>query len=173
MSLRTLLAATLLLCSSNSHAEYGCQTGFVPVNQAGRHVCVADYNLPSWRSGAQNGSAQRAPAKKWHKTWGAVVMDDAKGIVGVSEGKLKKEDALKDAMQSCVRDGGQQCEVVTAYFNQCVAIAWPSVLGSESITSTSRSEGRAKDLSMKRCRLLGNGAECKLVYAACTDAVLL
>ena len=170
---RLLACPLLVLMSAPSRAEYGCQEGFIPVNKAGRQVCVADYNLPSWRHNSPNTQGSPASARRWQTTWGAVVIDDPKGIIGVSEGKMSDADAVAEAMNACARDGGLTCELVTKYHNQCVAIAWPKSLGTNSVTGTAKSKARAENLSMKRCRSLGRGVECSVVYSACTDSILL
>lgn len=164
-------ATLFLVFSFPAAAEYGCQEGFVPVNQAGRNVCVADYNLPSWsrRSGH---SGTSAPAFRWQTTWGAVAMDKIHGVIGVATGKESEEGATLSATQACQQDGGVSCVLVSAYHNQCVAIAWrPDTKVNNTMTALSHSKRRAEKLSMKACNGTSTTAGCRVVYSACTDAV--
>lgn len=153
--MKSLLLVVLLSMSGFAYAEHGCQDGFIPVNQGNGQTCVADYNLPHWKS--QGRSA--APREVWADRWGAIAVNTKDGHVGTISNQISRRDANAAAMQRC----GADCEIEMTYYNQCAAIAWGT--GRYSVNSGADSNEASKR-AMKSC---GKGAsDCKIVLTECS-----
>lgn len=173
--MKSLLLVVLLSLSGFAYAEHGCQDGFIPVNQGNGQTCVADYNLPYWKS--QNNSGPVPAGPRWKTTWGAVAMSTSgTGDVGTSVGKYSKNDAKREAIQKC-EAGGSKCKLSLAYHNQCAAIAWASEDGKPIGGAVETQSGPVVDVVSKRalaaCSKARNGGECTIVYSECTKPVQL
>lgn len=173
--MKSLLPVALLSLSGIAYAEHGCQDGFIPVNQGNGQTCVADYNLPYWKS--QNNSVPVPAAPRWKTTWGAVAMSTSgTGDVGTSVGKYSKNDAKDEAIQRC-EAGGSKCKLSLAYHNQCVAIAWASENGIEVGGAVHTQSGPnivdVSQYALTACSKARNGGECTIVYSECTKPVQL
>lgn len=99
-------------------AEGRCPPGSYPVGGQGVGGCAP--------IGAGSGGPASLPRAtgKWHKTWGAISAS-ATGMVGVSVGKLSREEALAEADAGCRSKGATDCTNGFAYKNQCAALADP------------------------------------------------
>lgn len=173
--MKSLLVVLLLSVSGFAYAEHGCQNGFIPVNQGNGQTCVADYNLPYWKS--QNSSGPVSAGPRWKTTWGAVAMSaSGTGDVGTSVGKYSKNDAKREAIEKC-EVGGSKCKLSLAYHNQCVVIAWPSqndrTVGGSPIVRGGPSIDDATAGALASCSKSRGGGECKIIYSECTEAVQL
>ena len=174
--MKSLLLVVLLSLSGLAYAEHGCQNGFIPVKQGNGQTCVADYNLPYWKS--QNNSIPAPAGPRWKTTWGAVAMstNSDSGDVGTYVGKYSKNEATREAIQKC-EAGGSKCKVSLAYHNQCVVIAWASengkAIGGAAQTQGGPSIDVASKLALTGCSKARNGGECTIVYSECTEPVQL
>ena len=169
-----LLLVVLMSLSEIAHAEHGCQDGFIPINQGGGQgqACVADYNLPYWNEGEQQQEA--GPTQHWQKTWGGVAIDGVTGEVGTSVGKTTQAEAKNAALTRCSELGGRNCEFALTYRNQCVAIAWPSVLGGRPTIQSGPTTDEAATQALPRCAAGSPGkAACRIVHSECTEPVLV
>ena len=138
-----------------ARAEYGCQSGFVPVYQGNRQVCVADYNLPVWQ---QKGQQQQQPGEIWEDRYGVVSWSDEKGyltIVGMST----KKEAENKALSQC----GSNCKIVGTFRNSCTAISWGS---GKALIRGGGSQQEAEENSISECRK--NGSTCEILSSACS-----
>lgn len=140
-------------------AEYGCQSGFVPVYQGNRQVCVADYNLPVWQQQGQQ--QQQQPAEIWEDRYGAVANDPIAGKVGSSYNEGSYDSAKEIAIKNC---GTDNCDVISLFRNMCTAAAYTQ----DNILSVKngKNEREAKKAAFNSCKK--NGAGCKLLFVECS-----
>lgn len=156
------LFVILVTLSSSAYAEHGCQDGFIPVNQGGQQVCVADYNLPYWNN--QDSSDPVVPAgPKWEDRWGAIATDASNGGVGTAANRSSKREAEKAALTSCRSKGGNKCKISLAYYNQCGAMAWGD---SYAVTRGAGTLQEASEDAMKICG--ENTKNCSIYYGECS-----
>jgi hypothetical protein len=127
--------------------------------------------------------AQRAvlllPTGKWEDRWGAIAEESsprAPGVplaTGVSESRKSKREANAVALEECKKVGGKKCTVTMTYFNQCVALADPTMdqliaRGGKSIGYRAKTAEDAKALALKECEGLDGGQQCRIIYSACS-----
>ena len=142
-------------------AEYGCQTGFVPVYQGTRQVCVADYNLPSWKNAPQR------PQVAWVSRWGAIAVDADLAMVGVSSSYQAEQSAKDAAIADCMKRGGKSCVVQSSYSNQCVSLATgPGVYAFE----YSKKKEKAISAALRACKRKA-ASQCVTIYSECNYPV--
>jgi len=128
---------------------------------------------PGYGNGASQSQLPPPPPRprgQWIKTWGAVA-NGSNGEGGVSVGMLTKAAAEDEAIAQCVRGGGQSCRPSFTYYNQCVAILQAV---SNSVTDTIQSAESvevAARLGRPKCSNDNKGAECHVVYSACSDPI--
>lgn len=151
-----------MLSLSASAWSQNCPAG---IPSAGNPACIPPdrNNSPYYRGES---------AKKWRLTWGAVAMDAAAGDIGVSTGETSKRKATHIAMERCEKHGAKGCELVLAYHNQCVVVAWPTVVGGKPVVQSGPSIDAVTAVLLPECALRSNGAECTVEYTNCTDPVL-
>ncbi|WP_379655762.1 DUF4189 domain-containing protein [Pseudoxanthomonas sp. UC19_8] len=114
------------------------------------------------------GKDHREDRRPWDKTWGAIA-DSPNLIGGVSTGELSKRAAEQRALGACEERGGHSCVVTFTYFNQCVALIDPNILGTSNFAQTADSIETASELGLKYCaEKAGPKASCKVVYSDCT-----
>ena len=150
----------LLLLASPVHSEYGCQSGFVPVYQNGRQVCVADYNLPVW----SQGRGVQVPQQLWESSWGAIAVDNDVGAFGIVENRESKRAARKAAIEDCKQHGGVKCTAPSYYANQCVVMIASS--GGYEITYGADKIAKERE-GMAKCTGAGYG-NCRVYYSGCS-----
>ncbi|WP_230429880.1 DUF4189 domain-containing protein [Xanthomonas melonis] len=114
----------ILLTSTDGWAQ-GCPVGQYQIGGQGAVACAP---IPQASSTEQ----QSLPSGKWIKTWGAIAMGSVDSIFsyGVTNGKLSKSEAEKDALKRCASHGEKNCKIGLAYKNQCAAIAEPKLMES-------------------------------------------
>ncbi|MCW1979375.1 DUF4189 domain-containing protein [Xanthomonas campestris] len=168
MKLRATAFIFLLFLSHSAMAEQGCPPGQYPIGGQGAIACAP---MPQ----GQTQQAQPSPVGKWVKTWGAVVLDESEvGALGVSTGKLSKNDAQQAALLNCAKVGGTACREWTTYRNQCIAVAEPysdgrSVPGSLQFVTGPSSEKNNSEASRK-CSST-NKISCRVIYSACSEPI--
>ncbi|MGX1997808.1 MULTISPECIES: DUF4189 domain-containing protein [Xanthomonas] len=168
--MKNYVFATILLFffSYSATAEQGCPPGQYPIGGQGAAACAP---IPQ----SQTQQTQPSPIGKWIKTWGAVALDESDvGALGVSAGKLSKNDAQQTALANCAKAGGTKCKEWATYRNQCIAVAEPysngrSASGSlQFVTGPSLEKNNSEASS--RC-LSKNKIECRVIYTACSEPI--
>ncbi|WP_421567376.1 DUF4189 domain-containing protein [Stenotrophomonas sp. PD6] len=93
---------------------------------------------------------------------------------GISVSRKSKREATAAAMKDCQQAGGRSCKLRVAYYNQCVAIADPTIASRQRTTGNAESRHVAAETlelatagAMKDCTAFGAGQECSIVYSAC------
>ena len=143
--------------STTIRAEYGCQSGFVPVYQSNRQVCVADYNLPVWK---QQGQQPQAPAEIWEDRFGAIAREPTGPNYFFSVDQASEDSAKDDALRKC----GSGCTITGTFRNGCTALTWGAGASYfESAETKKQSESKA----LRACRV-DSKTECKLIFSACS-----
>lgn len=103
------------------------------------------------------------PSVRWIDSWGAIAYDRAEVKAGNAEDQPSKEAASRVAMDYCQRYGGQQCQVVITYYNQCVSAAQPTEgLGDIRFATAAEQE----DADQRALRACGSG--CVTVLRKCS-----
>lgn len=165
----------LLLAPGVALAEGRCPPGQYPIGDDRAPGCAP---IPGASVGG-GATGSPTPTGKWETRWGAIAEDTAPSsaglplATGVSKSRKSKRDANSAAMAECVRMGGVKCKVRTSYYNQCVALADPSVkpgsAGSGLSTSfTAVNEDEAKSLALESCEKSVGGQRCEIIYSACS-----
>lgn len=150
------LTISLILFSSNVIAQ--CATG---VNTGGGNCVPPDApGMPGYENAP---SEQQGPAAILEGRWGALVFGMDKTASGSVVGFPTKIGAINAATEKCRLQGAKVCELQTAYYNQCIAVAW----GNESHTINSAAgELEARSRALTSCESITGG--CKVVYTACS-----
>ena len=157
--MRSITIGLLALTASGlAKAEYGCQSGFVPVYQGNRQVCVADYNLPVWKQ--QGGGQQdQQPAEIWEDRYGAVAKIPGTAKYFVSVELPSKRQADKDVLRKC----GSGCEITSRFRNSCIAVAWS---GETNFFMGGEGQSEAEKNVIDACDKKSNS--CELLFSACS-----
>ena len=154
----SLMAALGFLITGSAKAEYGCQSGFVPVYQGNRQVCVADYNLSVWKQ--QGGQQQQLPAEIWEDRYGAVARSNNKSDYFVSVDQESKRKAKQAALSKC----GSNCRIMGTFTNGCLSATWG---GGMSYFKGAETKEQSEKAAHAACSAEFKG-ECKLVFSACS-----
>jgi hypothetical protein len=167
---RSLVILILVAASFHALAEGGCPPGQYPIGGQGVQGCAP---IP----GASGGTSTSAPKPtgKWETRWGAVVEDSSTLATGISVSQKSKREATSVAMKDCEQAGGRSCKLRVAYYNQCVAIADPTIASRQRTAGNSESRHVAAETlelatagAMKDCAAFETGQECSIVYSACS-----
>ncbi len=163
----------LLMCVAgidSAAAEGRCPPGQYPIGDQGVGGCA-----PIPGAAGQGGTQATG---HWVTTWGAIAKDekptrDTNLAIGVAESVATKEEAGRIAVSRCVQTGGNDCQVLLAYHNQCAALSGPdisqlSARGGVLNASGAGSLEKAKETSIRRCQAEDGGQSCMVVYAACS-----
>lgn len=151
------LLMVVLLCSGKAAAEGGCPAGYYPYNTSAAQQCVP---IPgSGASGSQSTVAYK-------DRWGAISIDStvSKGGIGTVTGLASKRKAEKAALSQCRSSGGGDgCQVLLTYYNQCGVIAWGDnylkTMGAATVESASK-------LALEDCSK--NTSGCQIYYSGCS-----
>lgn len=165
--------ALLLLAGlhiSSAFAEGRCPPGQYPIGDQGVGGCAP---IPG-----ATGQAAAQPTGHWVTTWGAIAKDekptrDTNLAIGVVESVATEEEASRIALSRCVQTGGNDCQVLLAYHNQCAALSGPDIFqlkvrGGVLNASRAGSLEKAKEDSIRRCQAEDGEQSCMVVYAACS-----
>lgn len=158
------IAFFLLLVSMQAYAQTACPQGVAP----GSPQCG-----PSGGNGAV--MSPKKPTAHWKLTWGALVRDHSKGIVGTSTDQNSKRKARRAATEKCQSMGGGNCEIWLEYHHQCAVIAEPieDVEPIWTIAQNGPSIELATDIGLEKCSKANGGHDCKIVYSNCTKPYLV
>lgn len=158
MKFRCGFLIIVLLCSGKAAAEGGCPAGYYPYNTAAAQQCV-----PIPGSGSNSGSQSTVAYKD---RWGAISIDStvSKGGIGTVTGLASKRKAEKAALSQCrASGGGDGCQVLLTYYNQCGVIAWGDnylkTMGAATVESASK-------LALEDCSK--NTSGCQIYYSGCS-----
>ncbi|HBZ47047.1 MAG TPA: hypothetical protein DEO93_07210 [Stenotrophomonas sp.] len=173
--MRILLMLGLLATPYLAFAEGRCPPGQYPVGGQGAGGCAP---IPG-SGGGSSESGSPVPTGKWEDRWGAIAEESsprAPGVplaTGVSESRKTKREANAVALEECKKVGGKKCTVTMTYFNQCVALADPTIdqlkaRGGKSIGYRAKTDEDAKALALKECEGLDGGQQCRIIYSACS-----
>lgn len=143
----------LLTLGGSAYAEYGCQDGFIPIQQGTGQTCVADYNLPIWKrqNNSRDEPRQQAPRPVDRRTpskslwgpgnrppaWGAIARSadgELYPVYGFTHYDLAEDAAIESCKTSVKERGiGGQCEVILKKAASYVAIVdgdgWRNFIG--------------------------------------------
>lgn len=166
---------SLVLLPVTAFAEGRCPPGQYPVGGQGAGGCAP---IPG-SGGGSSESSSPVPTGKWEDRWGAIAEESsprAPGVplaTGVSESRKTKREANAVALEECKKVGGTKCTVTMTYFNQCVALADPTMdqliaRGGKSIGYRAKTDEDAKALALKECEGLDGGQQCRIIYSACS-----
>lgn len=133
---------------------------------AGNPGCIPP-NAPNSPYNQGGNAPATAPAPKWQDSWGAVAMDNVTGQAGVAQNETSKSAAEQAALSQCGNSGGSHCEIITSYYNQCVAVAQQQG-GGFLIAATEPTQDKADRHALDKCSSKGS---CSIVYKACSEAM--
>ncbi len=158
-----LLSLMLLGVNGGAHAEGGCPSGMIPYSGTDISSCGP---IPSGYYGKDDSSLEPdQPLVSWADKWGAIALSKTNNSVGVATGTPSKQVAQSSAVKDCVEAGGQDCEVVLSYNNQCAAIAWGDTRVG---TARAATINIASQEAMQTCNAKSDN--CKIVYSNCSLA---
>ncbi|MBO9720080.1 DUF4189 domain-containing protein [Xanthomonas phaseoli] len=141
---------------SNIHAQTACPVGVAP----GSPQCGPD-------SGTSRGdNAPPRPTGKWTKTWGALAANSA-GDIGLSSGKISKEDAAAESVLRCEEYDAGKCVAKYFFYNQCISIARASSGKSATVTGP---KDKAPSLAIEECEQ-NSGSSCSILVTECSNPV--
>ncbi|WP_394537541.1 DUF4189 domain-containing protein [Lysobacter enzymogenes] len=144
-----LLSLAVPFVSINVHA---CPPGSILQKGNGWEGCVQI-------SGPSPESTRR------HKTqWGAIAIDGPNSAFGVSAQEDSKKRSENFALERCKADGGKNCKIKLAYYNQCA-----SVISGDASIFVQSAETRDEAISdgLDRCRRAGDTG-CSEHYSGCS-----
>lgn len=134
------------------------------IPSAGNPGCVPP-NVPGSLGLGYNQGQSFATKATWEKRWGAIAFDKYTDHLSVTNNEPSEQSATKKVMDDCKTQGGRQCHLVFAYYNQCAAIA----INEKKIGyGRGPRKSKAENLAMKSCRKAG---PCELIYSECSYAV--
>lgn len=174
--MKVALAFLLILVGFSAFAEGRCPPGQYPIGDDRAPGCAP---IPGAGGGA-DAAGSPVPTGKWETRWGAIAEDKSVGsgsgsyATGVSESRKSKKDASNAALDQCRSIGGRKCEILVAYYNQCVALADPTAerraAGGDLRASFARAEKveQAKKMALERCNSTGANQTCEIVYSGCS-----
>lgn len=168
MIARRVLLMLIAAAATGSAIAQPCPQG-IPQGAPG---CVPPNhpNLPS------NADQSNQPVRaSWRKTWGALAADPDSMWIGSATGHFSRRAAAKEAVDKCRAKGGQSCEVMLAYENQCAVIAVPA--GDDGPMQVVYQSGptieSAVQIAFPQCAAQNEGRKCELMYSNCTAPVLV
>lgn len=169
LSLSVFLLSLFSLLPFAASAEGGCPPGQYPVGGQGVVGCA-----PIGNGGGGSAPAPR-PAGKWETRWGAIVEDSTsmKLATGTAVSRKSKREAIAAATEVCREMGGVACKTRITYYNQCVALADPTVEArragaTKSMAYSAQTIELAKSNALSRCQSAGAGQQCSIVYSGCS-----
>lgn len=149
------------------HGQTACPVGV----SAGSVQCgPSPANHVGSAGNVQDPQIRYVPTGKWISKWVAVAVDSIVGDIGAAAGSLSKREARRLALQRCRIHGAKKCEVLASYSNQCIALAWPTVLGVKVITGAGVAREAATASAISDCQTAA-GAPCKIGYSDCSVQV--
>lgn len=93
-------------------------------------------------------------------------MDEQNGISGIVAELSSKRKAIKAAISECKLRGGENCEIVATYKNQCLVVVSS---GNKSQIVNAATIERATEIATHDCEADGS-TDCHLYYSGCSVA---
>lgn len=171
---KRLLAIFFLVTPLSALAEGGCPPGQYPIGGQGVVGCAP---IPGGGAAASGAAAQ--PTGKWETRWGAIVEDRKADpnrplATGYAVSQKSKRAAVRVATDQCKANGGNKCEVIVSYYDQCVALADPQPVngripgGLTTAVSTAADINQARAMALQNCQADSKGLACYISYSACS-----
>lgn len=165
--MRVALVLLMLFLPRLAMAEGRCPPGQYPIGGQGVGGCAPI------ATGDEADAPSPKPTGKWETRWGAIVEDADVLATGVADTRKSKRDATSAATKECERLGGKKCKLRIAYYNQCVAMADPTVESRKRTPGQSTANAEetlelAKSKALQRFEAYGSGQDCTIVYSACS-----
>lgn len=112
-------------------------------------------------------SSEREPIQPvWETRWGAISVDISNGKFGTGKSMRTKRQAEKMASDDCVKEGGKNCVIDLAYYDQCAAVAWGTgYVTTASAETKEQASSRAAETCGKRT------SACRIYYSECSFPV--
>lgn len=156
----------LMICGV-SRAQTACPGGVA----AGSAQCGPSptNHLPAQPAQTQT-TTRRVPTGQWRDSWGAVAVDSKVGSVGASVEMPSESSARADALRRCSKSGARDCELLQAFLNQCIALAWPKSMEGRVVSQTEMTVEKAGEKAISICVDAG-GVKCDVVYSVCLEPV--
>jgi len=156
----------LLFVSYEVHAEGGsCPPGYYPIGGQGTMGCApmpGNNNSPQ-----QQLQTPQRPAEIWQDRYGAIAIDDPRGVLGAATGMSTPRSARQAALIDCQNKGGGDCWVSTPFRNGCAAVI-ASMAPSYVVADDTAEKASARGMST--CQRSGN-QNCRVYYTACSPPV--
>jgi len=173
--LKTTAFFLCLAAAFQASAEEGCPPGQIPAQAGGGPASCGPIPQGYYQ---QTQPAPAQPAGEWLRTWGAIAVGVIDSIprYGVPVGLPSEDAAKKEAMLRCERSGAQNCRIATTFRNQCASIGEPQINGAispDGLIQFSREPSKQEAITkaLKSCQEKNPGAECKVIYTACSEQV--
>lgn len=161
---KSLLACAFLLVTGSAFAEGGsCPPGYYPIGGQGTAGCASISEYDSSESAI---SEREAIQPAWETRWGAISVDISNGKFGTGKSMPTKKQAEKAASDDCEKEGGKNCVVDLAYYNQCAAVAWGAAFVT---TASAESKEQASSRAAETCG--AKTSACKIYYSDCSFPV--
>lgn len=160
MKLRLVpIAGLLVVCATAMAQDH-------PVNSPAYHA-VHNAQSPYYTGPKQQQQLPPPqPTGYWEKTWGALVGDPQKGVMGTAVGASTEQQAIQLAITDCKSKGGGGCTDEFTYKNQCAVM----VIGDKGSTrGSAASIEEATASGMRECSQ--NDTNCRVYYSACTEPI--
>lgn len=158
MKIERIVVLLVLLALSDGVFAQG-----VPIGN-GIYACDGTAQAGPCQPEADDYGDTSAPSPmRWADRWGAIAADK-NAVYGIVVDMTSKGEARKAAIAECKRRGGDDCDVLLAYNNQCAAVAAGN--------SVSRIRSRAYEeeaiaAAISDCEAAGEGA-CRVYYSGCS-----
>ena len=101
--------------------------------------------------------------------YGALAIDDTRGITGGVINKNTSEQAEKGALQDCKKEGGKKCEIAVTFYDSCAALAWSKQTKVAKRGWAESSLQGAENEALNRCNAASKIKDCKIMINACTS----
>lgn len=156
--MKRLIALALIAIASAAHGQ--CAPG---ISGAGNPGCIPpnQTNSPYYQGASVTGIPPQN-AGHWEDRWGAVAIDVKLLKAGFLVDQTTKSDAEGQALSRCEAEGGNSCEIIISFHNQCASIAQQQESHQLS-TATAADAKEADSRSLRRC-----GSNCKIIYNQCS-----
>ena len=147
-------------------AQNGCPYGESPIgprSQANPLGCIIDHQLNQSQAQPEQ---PPAPRGHWETRWGAIATDAVAGTLAGAVNFSSKQSAQKAAFAQCKANGGENCLVRIAFYNQCAVVAWGDTAHTWQSSGTAKT---ASDIALQKCAKKTNN--CKIYYSNCSPPV--
>lgn len=164
MHKKALFACVFLFVPVLAFAEGGsCPPGYYPIGGQGSAGCAP---IPDYGVSEGEISEREATQPVWEARWGAISVDISNGKFGAGKSMPTKRQAEKAASDDCEKEGGKNCVIDLAYYNQCAAVAWGATYVT---TASAETKEQASSRAAETCG--ERTSACKIYYSDCSFPV--